>query len=328
MERTLQDDHRAEHARRSALRAARAFLIYALLIGGSAVFALPFLWMLGTSFKVDREIFTDEISLWPMRPIPRAQSPYLDERYYPAPSDAVFAEIRETLEQVIASQQINIPRETDGADRAAEILAPGVYRRLRNTLPAPAWEGTSEEVAAVAQRAVTQDMVDGVARSVLRRLAFGSVRVRSLDLQEFDVTEGVEMEAFWARDTDAQAVLRDRGLAATEGRSVDLAYRFDRNAGETIRLSRVVDLGFAAERLQRAQLFFRPDDAWHRVDFFLEKNGKRFQGRRAEYLADFRWTTVTLQDFTERGEKYEPDLSKIRLWLPMKEVAAGPEYDH
>lgn len=328
VERTLQDDPRADQARRSALRAARACLIYALLIGGSAVFTLPFLWMLGTSFKVDREIFTDEISLWPMRPIPRAQSPYLDERYYVAPSDAVFAEIREPLERAIALKQIRLPQDTADADRAAEILAPGVYRRLRDTLPGSTWEGTPVTVAAVAQRAVTQDLVSDVTRNILRRLTFGSVRVRSFDLQEFDVTEGVEMEAFWTREADAQAHLRDRGLSATEGRSVDLAYRFDDRGSGTIRLSQVVDLGFAADRLQRAQIFLRPDDSWHRVDFFLEKNGKRFQGRRSEYLGDFQWTTVTLQDFTERGEKYRPDISKIRLWLPMKEVAAGPEYDH
>jgi ABC-type glycerol-3-phosphate transport system permease component len=49
----------------------RWLLIYGLLLGGSIIFSLPFVWMIGTSFKVDREMFGEEITFLPMRPVAR-----------------------------------------------------------------------------------------------------------------------------------------------------------------------------------------------------------------------------------------------------------------
>ena len=50
-------------------RAAR-LVTYALLLAGSVVFSLPFLWMVGTSMKVDRELFTGDLRLFPQSPRP------------------------------------------------------------------------------------------------------------------------------------------------------------------------------------------------------------------------------------------------------------------
>jgi hypothetical protein len=77
-----------EHARKAQqqrwlLATGRWLLIYGLLLGGSIIFSLPFAWMIGTSFKVDREMFGEQITFLPMRPVPAAASPYLDEHYFP-----------------------------------------------------------------------------------------------------------------------------------------------------------------------------------------------------------------------------------------------------
>ena len=57
--------------------------LHLVLIGGSLIFALPYLWMLGTSWKLDKEVMTEDISIFPQRPIPRPRSPYVDERQFP-----------------------------------------------------------------------------------------------------------------------------------------------------------------------------------------------------------------------------------------------------
>ena len=62
------------------MKAFRTLLIYALLIIGSLVFIWPFLWMAATSAKLDRELFGETLRLLPERPIPRWQSPSLDDR--------------------------------------------------------------------------------------------------------------------------------------------------------------------------------------------------------------------------------------------------------
>ena len=54
----------------------------------------------------------------------------------------------------------------------------------------------------------------------------------------------------------------------------------------------------------------------------MERNGKLFKGARPEYLGNFQWTVVTLQE-------YGPDdkSNKIRLWIPMHEEDSGPQYE-
>ncbi|HMP74498.1 MAG TPA: hypothetical protein PKE55_14665, partial [Kiritimatiellia bacterium] len=66
---------------RKLLTLARALTIYGLLVGGSIVFSLPFLWMIGTSMKVDREMFGETITFLPQTPVPAPVSPYFDTRY-------------------------------------------------------------------------------------------------------------------------------------------------------------------------------------------------------------------------------------------------------
>ena len=38
--------------------------------------------MAATSAKLDRELFGETMQLWPQRPIPRLQSPYMDDRLF------------------------------------------------------------------------------------------------------------------------------------------------------------------------------------------------------------------------------------------------------
>ncbi|PYK90292.1 MAG: hypothetical protein DME40_08540, partial [Verrucomicrobia bacterium] len=60
----------------------RRLLIYVLLIAGSLLFAWPFIWMAGTSVKLEREVLSNRARAFPERPIPRVKSPYLDDRLF------------------------------------------------------------------------------------------------------------------------------------------------------------------------------------------------------------------------------------------------------
>src|SRR5256885_7478405 len=60
----------------------RRFIIYALLTFGSLIFAWPFIWMIGTSIKLEREVLSNRSGVLPERPIPRSRSLYLDDRMF------------------------------------------------------------------------------------------------------------------------------------------------------------------------------------------------------------------------------------------------------
>ena len=61
-------------------------ILYATLVAGAMLFAFPFLWMVGTSFKVNREMAADRLRLMPAPPRPQARTPYIDGRQFAAPN--------------------------------------------------------------------------------------------------------------------------------------------------------------------------------------------------------------------------------------------------
>lgn len=316
---SLDEDHARRARQHRWLKAtSRWLLIYSLLIAGSVLFSLPFLWMIGTSFKVDREMFGEAITFMPMRPVPAAASPYLDARYFPAVHDALFARVRPVIEAALRRQDLALPDHTSNRDDALSILTPGVYRRLQQVLPASTWKLPEPELAAALQGRITPDLVAEAVRKVYRRLSLGGLRVRSYDLQEIDVTEGMPLSRFWTVEGNAGARLVDD----MEGKTpiADLAYRFAGRDGE-IRLSRTITLPFPVERLHRLQLFIRPDDSWHPVEFLVEKQGRLLKAARPEFMGNFQWSIVSLQDYGPDDES-----TKIRLWIPLREEAAGPEF--
>lgn len=319
-DRTTALAHRDRLARR-ARALARVLVIYGLLLGGALVFTLPFLWMIGTSFKVDREMFTDRITLFPARPVPAEKSPYLDRRYFPEPDDPRYATWAPLLQSLIVENTTCLPTDPTLAPRDwAEVLAPGLFARLRDRLPAQTWSREPAVVEKTLRDHATCDLLAETAEKVYRHLSLAAVRVRSYDLQEADVTAGTPLALFWHLDTPAHAHLEERNTATP--RFADLVYDFGPSPAGEIRLSSTIRLPFRADRLHRIQVFLRPDDSWHEVVFYWERNGKRFKAIRPFYLGDFQWTVVTLQ---EHGIEDAPN--KIRLWLPLKEESARAEYE-
>ncbi|NLF39575.1 hypothetical protein GX586_09030, partial [bacterium] len=57
---------------------------HSVLIAFSVMFSFPFIWMVATSAKVDREMFSDERAVLPRAPHPRMASPYIDRRAFHA----------------------------------------------------------------------------------------------------------------------------------------------------------------------------------------------------------------------------------------------------
>jgi ABC-type glycerol-3-phosphate transport system permease component len=305
-----QFDEEAKQARdaRRLRGLARALVIYGLLLGGAFIFSLPFVWMIGTSFKVDREMFGERITFWPMRPVPAAASPYLDAAYFKKPGSKTFDAVEPLLRAALEAHRARMPAAHNAEDAPA-LLAPGLYQRLRETLPAATWQQPPETLGAELAGRITPDLVDEAVRKVHRRLSFAGVRVRSFDLQEQDLTAGAPISSFWQVEG---ATLADGAEGATP--LADLVYEFPPAGGGEIRLTRTLDLPFPVERLHRIQLFLRPDDSWHPVEFIVEKQGRTFRGKRVEYMGNFQWTMVTLQDAGPDDES-----SKIRLWIPLEE---------
>jgi ABC-type glycerol-3-phosphate transport system permease component len=277
---------------RSARRL-RDLWIYALLIGGSAVFMWPFLWMASASVKLDREHFAEGSGLLPQRPVPRPVSPYVEERLH---ADYEHVRMEELLPFVVEDLRARALAWPEGVDTetALDRFARGVFRRVAAFAPGNVWSLPASELAPRLLGLVTPATIETERASLLRGLVVGRLVARSYDLQEEVFVPVDTIASAWKVSGSGKARFlpsaSEPSLAA-QGRL--LAY--DLTQGESVELSTVFDVGFPLERLHRLQLFLRPDDTWHALRCEVEMGGRRYRAERSAALGDTQWLALAWQ---------------------------------
>ncbi len=273
--------------------------IYVLLIGGSAIFVWPFLWMATTSVKTDRELFGEQIRLMPQTPHPEIRSPYMDTHYF----DSVHGERMNELLPALEKQVAGYPGVKD-----VRVVARGIYQKLLNTLPA-------DQMRVAAINRVDAAMVKEVVGQVRRALLVGRFLARSYDLQEDQLVAPDHVATTWKTD-DSQLV------QIANDREPYAEWHYDFSHRDKVTLTQTFTTSFPITRLYRLQLFLRNDDTWHELTAYVEKLGVLYKAERAYDLADFNnWSVVTWQ---EPGP--DDKTNKIRNWILLHEVACGPQY--
>jgi len=307
---------------RNALGLSRVLLIYGLLMGGALVFSIPFVWMIGTSLKVDREMFGESISLIPQTPVPAVTSPYLDATYYKLPKANYAERIKPWVSEIIRSTTLPEESKLLTSQDFSEYLFPGIYRKLNDTLPAGVWDFPDDELKAKIVEQVNEAMIAEIFRSIYRPLAFGSIRVRSADLQEQELTGKTGFSTLWKIQSEVPAQLHDSMLAGLPNGI--LAYDFSGKQHSKVVLSSNLEIPFDASRLFRTQISIVPDDSWHKLMFYYEKNGVLYESMRPAFLGDNQAMVVTLQ---EHGPEDQSNSGKIRLWYACREIDRGSQYE-
>ncbi len=292
-------------------------LIYGLLGGGSLVFLWPFLWLVGTSFKVDREMFGERLHLWPQTPVAAVHSPYVDTEFFRDVRGPHLAAAVALIQDRLNAPELSalLPPEAAG-DAARHSLALGIYRRLLDRWPAERWELPPAELAVALVRAVDASLVADVLAQVRRGLRLLPTWARSYDLQEDVLVPADRITSAWHLGGNADARFVPGHDAA--GDFAELQYDFSH--GDTIEISGRFTTSFPVERLYHLQIGLRPDDSWHAVRLYVEKLGVRYRAEKVINLADFKTSTFTWQ---EPG----PDdaTNKIRSWVLLRAVGRSPE---
>lgn len=298
-------------------RIIRGLIAYPLLVVGAVVFSIPFAWMASTSVKVDRELFAGDLSFVPATPNPRALSPYVDDTYYPAPAKtAREQDILAGLAGWLQASGYPLPEDIDQVEARRQIVR-GLYDRLSRTLPENVWNGPVAGVLKEADRQVTPAMIGEVFANIHRRFSLGQIRARSIDLEDEELGAGEPYSQRLENQTPRVARLSDRQEKALPYASVD----YDFNQGDTVVLSRTFRLGYRADKLQRIQLYFRPDDTWHELRLTVEKGGVRYVARKPVPLANFNWGAATWQ-----YPGPDDQSTKIKTWVLLDEESRSPSY--
>jgi ABC-type glycerol-3-phosphate transport system permease component len=291
----------------------RGAWIYALLIGGSMVFAWPFLWMITTSIKVDREMFVEQMHVWPQRPIPQIKSPYIDIRYYDDLSGKHLKDLLRVLEAHLQKMDYAWPPDVDRATAISQV-ARGAFQDLQNTMPVTIWD--SDSLVTEATNRLDAAIVGDVLGQIRRALLIGQLRARSYDLQEDQLVAPDKVSASWQVGGTGEAKL----VQVDDQSEPHAELRYDFTHGDKVELSQTFQTSYPIARLYRLQLYLRNDDTWHPLTVYIEKLGKKYQAEQTYDLNDF--TSWSIGTWQEPGP--DDKTNKVRTWTLLREIGPSP----
>ncbi len=294
----------------------RALAVYTTLIVGAIVFSLPFVWMGSTSAKVDRELFTRDLTFLPISPQPRVSSPYIDNVYYDRLEGPHQQQLLPKLVELIRTTKFELPDDVDHL-AADQQIARGLYRKLARIMPSETWTSHPDETFAAATQLIDREMIEQAFDTVHRRLRFGPLRVRSVDLGEQELGANLPLSRRFDNLSPQVASLHDRTAKNMPHTSVN--YNFTN--GDRIVLTKTFTLDFDVSQLKRIQLYMQPDDTWHELWLTVEKLGAKYVSERPIPLANFNWMMATWQ---EPSADDRP--TKIKTWTLLHESDRSPDY--
>ncbi|MBT5713244.1 hypothetical protein HOI71_19520, partial [Candidatus Poribacteria bacterium] len=208
-------------------RIAERATLYTALVAGAFVFALPFIWLVATSLKWDREIFADPTN-WFDRLIPRLPY-YVDRTPYIADADAgdfdrpegmeetSWQFLKERLEPILwdAAQPILVRNETPDAQRneLRRHITRDLWLRILQEKPDTLWSEPINRIQAELTSSVTEDKVAAGSQLIYRAIRLGSPTVQAMSRIE----QGVGQTRWSGTRSDARLVpVTDEGRPATE----------------------------------------------------------------------------------------------------------------
>ncbi|MFQ5490191.1 MAG: ABC transporter permease subunit [Phycisphaerae bacterium] len=304
-------------------------ILHAVLIGGSLVFALPYFWLLGTSWKLDKEVLGDEVSLFPQRPLPRPQSPYIDERQFPdihKPEEVgrhrwdgwMRAAVEDEIGQCVDAWSDSRTEDLDPGAVRTELIQ-GVFRRLGNLLPRETWSADENTFRVALTQTLDPQFVSQAFEQAYRYFALGKVMVKDLSYNIYDLTGQTPVADLWTLDRGG-AILEERQEAA---RPVGVIHYDFSGAGDSFEVSASLDLPFDADQFKRLEISFRRDQTWHELRCYVEMGGRLLKSSAPKYLGEDTWWDITLQEPSADDQRLVP-----KHYVLLKQIDSGPQYDH
>ena len=307
----------------------RRLLLHTVLIGGSVAFLLPYLWLLGTSWKLDKEIQSADINMLPQAPIPRKQSPYIDERTFAEVRRPVDVDLRRWNEWMRLALVDEIGKAVDAwTDPRAEDVPPaalraelieGVFDRLQAALPSRAWSDDEPTFRQTIRSTIRPRFIKSCFDRCYRYFALGKVILKDTNYRIHQLSADRPIQEVWTI-TEGPADLEFRNEA--QGDSAVVKYDFDAG-GQAFEVAALLPLGIDFTDFKRLSVSFRRDQTWHELRALLEVNGRLFRSREPKYLGEDDFWEASFQLPSEDDQRLMP-----KRHVLLDEIDAGPQYDH
>lgn len=311
----------------------RSSVLHLVLVSGALVFALPYAWLVGTSWKLEKEVQSAEVRVFPQRPIPTPVSPYVDRRQFPEIEkleqvsrerwedwmrDAIIGQIGEVLDGWHDDRADPLP-----PDAVRTELAEGVFSRLVNLIPYATWEQADEPAFRQAVATVLNvELAENCFEQAYRYFALGNIKVKTQNYRIHDLTGNTTISDIWT--IERGPIQLEQRIEVSRPAAVG---RYDFRQGNEFELSADFDVPFdladARRGFKRLDMSFRSDQTWHEMRALLEMNGKLYQSNEPKYLGLDRWWEVQFQFPSSDDQRLAP-----KRYVLLTEIDSGPQYDH
>ena len=264
--------------------------LHGALVAGAILFSLPFIWLVGTSFKYPEETFVTPPRWVPAVAHPRDRSPYLAA---PAVTQDVGDDARLA---VWRDAQAFLPvGQFDGLQQ--DQIRDAVTSELLSDLPALS-DTPGGETPTVR---VTRERVGEGWNKIYRAFVLGTPAVRDEVGDSFNVPPADRN--FAVEGTGAS--LSDNGEGTlvsydfSDRRAVAVTLTLDEKWLDATLRDNAKDPADAS--LAVVALPMRQDRTWHRYDVEMEHAGRRYKSEDGLYLGDYRWREVAFRPQTPRA---------------------------
>jgi ABC-type glycerol-3-phosphate transport system permease component len=285
--------------------------VHGALLLGCAAFSLPFVWLVGTSFKYEEELLASPPRWTPAIPPAVDRSPYLaDEHSAPieAPADAIdWATIEPKLKDAIwqGAKPLLDPQAASAFSESTlrESLVRALWPRATGGIAPELWRGPLGPLAAAVAKRVDQESVDGAWDAIYNGVALRDVTVTDDD----GITRRPGDEPSYL---NRWAVLQGDATVRAPAAAGPLSLTYNVSSDPRVILAADLPLPISADKLLSVTLPIKQDRSWHALSVALEFDGKRYVAADDFYLGQRRW-----QEFTFRlAHKGDPDERDVGVW--------------
>lgn len=268
--------------------------LHGALVSGSLLFALPFVWLVGTSFKYSEETFVSPPRWVPAIVHPAIHSPYVAEPMTrKETAESLTDEAWEQCFQTIPPDQLSqVP--FDVARKAMAVTLAGIpVQQLDHATIMESWARVYRAVI-IGQVTITD--------------VHGQTRVVPASALAWSVCGGAHF-------------LKHDGL--------ELPVSYDLSNHNTFTLSCTLDRDWVVQhdgldRLVWVAVSMRQDRSWHKLKAQLTLDGKIYQSKDSLYLGDYHWRTVGFK-LGHRDQHDDRDLGVFPLVLKGKSSTESHE---
>jgi ABC-type glycerol-3-phosphate transport system permease component len=298
--------------------------VHGALLLGCAAFSLPFVWLVGTSFKYEEELLASPPRWTPAIPAAVERSPYLTDEQSPAiepPEDvADWATLKPKLKDAIwqRAKPLLDPQAASAFSESdlRESIIRALWPRATGGIAAELWRGPLDPLTAAVAKRVDNESVDGAWDAVYNGVALRDVTVTDDD----GITRRLgEDPSYLNRWTVQQGDATVRVPAAPATGPLLLTYNI--SSDPQVILAADLPLPVSVDQLLSVTIPIKQDRSWHSLKVAVEFDGKRYVASDDFYLGQRRW-----QEFTFRlAHKDARDERDVGVWplVPSDDASAS-----